>query len=211
MELHENHTNIPESIADQFCKQLTAFQFTIECRGEDLCFPSPQELNMQTKMINNVIKIKKHNATDYVSIAMKRFLKFIAATDKQMAKTVDALYAQFSSGNGSSDAKNTADNSPLQPTPDTPELTPAQELNVSLQDFKENEQKLLNYALGNEHSKILFQGRYVNKYWLEYNLTQFTLPSLQRKFITEANFRYTWHERHQIEEQIRHHLKYINS
>lgn len=200
----DNYTDIPESIADHFCKQLTAFQRTIDARGNDLGFPSQQELNMQTKMLANIVKIKKHNTLDYLDIAMKRFLKFIASFDKQMSRNVKDLYMEFL-GLTPSEDDNTEMQDGHEPAMSTSESP--DDVNITQYDYMDNERQLGNYTSGDERTTTLFQGRQVNKYWLEYNLTQFTLHASERRFITEDNFRYIPAHRHKTEEQIRQHFR----
>ncbi|PQJ13077.1 hypothetical protein CJD36_004860 [Flavipsychrobacter stenotrophus] len=90
-----NPSGIPTIIADNFCTQLLAFQNAIFARPAGDQIPTQQEINMQTKLLSNIIKIKKLNATDHVAKFMTTFCRFLGKEDKEQAQKIAGKFIQF--------------------------------------------------------------------------------------------------------------------
>lgn len=84
-------------------------------REEAQCLPTPQELNMQTKMVTNIIKIKKLIATDNVAMEMKKFFRFLSRENKEFSKTVAEKYMDYKGLN----VQETFADTPLDTAPDS--------------------------------------------------------------------------------------------
>lgn len=96
--LQSSINSIPAAIADNLCLQLLALQQFIFARPEADRHPSLQEINMQTKLLMNIIRIKKFNVADLVAKNMATFIRSLAKEDKQLGKQVSEKYARFISG-----------------------------------------------------------------------------------------------------------------
>jgi hypothetical protein len=168
-------TTIPAAIADNLCAQLIAFQQQIATRTDAAQFPSMQEVNLQTKLITNIIKINKHNATDIVTKAITEFLRFLKKDDPQLSKLVTEKYAQFMG----LDTPTEETPAPAIPTPayitgDAPPFDEAY--------FHQEKERLDSSQLNLPTSTVSFKGRWVPLKWLEYNLIQYLLPVEERRF-----------------------------
>ena len=168
-------TTIPAAIANNLCAQLIAFQQQIATRTDAAQFPSMQEVNLQTKLITNIIKINKHNATDIVTKAITEFLRFLKKDDPQLSKLVAEKYAQFMG----LDTPTEETPAPAIPTPayitgDAPPFDEAY--------FHQQKERLDRSELYLPTSTASFKGRWVPLKWLEYNLIQYLLPVEERRF-----------------------------
>lgn len=182
-----NNQIIPSHIADSLCRQLIAFQQTIETRDHGLQFPTPQEVNLQSKMIANVIKIKKYNATDYAAKAIAEFIRFLGKEDKQLAKIVAEKYANFIGG---ADTRvlayeQDAPRNDEAPVPHKPNEVTQENRHLTQRQFDKNKEMLGVIGHVDRYSTTTFEGRIVKSMWLEYNLYQYCLPPAQRRFLND--------------------------
>ena len=170
---------IPTVIAENLCAQLINFQQQIMTRPAAEQFPTQQEVNLQSKLITNIIKINKHNATDVATKAMNEFLRFIKKDDPQLAKAVAEKYAHFIGA----DPIAIKDVSEPQVKGDVPPFDEA--------CFEQHKHILTTCERTDARDRINCQQRIVNKQWLEYNLFQYCLPPAQRRFIASET---TYHD-----------------
>lgn len=86
---------VPALIADNICKQVIAFQQSIAARPEGEQFPSPQEINMQCKLINCLDKMKKYPSKGQTIQAVNNFLHFIGDTDGELSRSLSDKFEQY--------------------------------------------------------------------------------------------------------------------
>ncbi len=177
--------NFPASISNSLYTQLAAFQHTIDGRAPEACYPSDKELLLQTKLITNIIRIKKHNAVDHVAKVMKKFIKHLAATDKQLALIIADEFAYFSkqpSFVNIVDEMNTA----VKECEQQEALTvnkDGHEPPLTEDQYNRCKSYLANVNKVDKDKMYNVDGKNYKKNWLEYNLFQYTLPVAHRKFI----------------------------
>ena len=203
-----NPAAIPAIIADNFCTQLLSIQNALFARPAAEQIPTQQEINMQTKLLNNVIKIRKFNANDHVAKFMATFCRFLGKEDKELSKAVAEKYMQFMG----LDITETE----IEPTPPLkqampePEPLPADTINLEERpyDYFDKYKHLLeDYRYGNKDSVVDIGEKQYNKQCVEYNLLQYTLPEADRRFIPDPGDYHTQIDHEQTIKQIERYLR----
>ena len=189
MKTQFNPSPIPSVIADNLCTQLLTYQNASFGRSEAERMPTPLEINMHTKLISNILKIKKFNATDHIAKFMTTFCRFISKNDKVQAKTVAAMFADFIDGTLTEQQQQPADTPVKNPMPE-PGPLPEDALKTEIRPytyghFDQYKYLLEDYRSGNRDTTIRLGDKEYNKQCVEYNLLQFTLPEESRKFILD--------------------------
>lgn len=88
-------SGLPPFVSDCLVRQLVSYMQTIDVRGSGLCYPSPQEMNMQARLIANVAKVKRLNATDFAGKIIKSFFAYLRKDDKELANILAEKYLKF--------------------------------------------------------------------------------------------------------------------
>ncbi len=165
--------DIITTIAQKLCDQILAFQRSIEARAEGQRFPTPQETNLQHKLITCLLRLTKQPARPRKENTQE---PEVAAALKSWEKVVDEVFSM----------PTTSDYVPsaTQPTTAAAPQRPA----VTQRDFEQYGHLLGKSSFANltDKTTIKFNGRYVNAKWLEYNLFQYCLPAEDRRFVDDA-------------------------
>jgi len=190
MKTQFNPSPIPSVIADNLCTQLLTYQNAIFARPEAERMPTTLEINMQTKLISNILKIKKFNATDHIAKFMTTFCRFISKNDKEQAKTVAAMFADFIGGTMTEQQQQQPADTPVKTPRPEPGPLPEDALKTEIRPytyghFDQYKYLLEDYRSGNRDTTIRLGDKEYNKQCVEYNLLQFTLPEESRKFILD--------------------------
>jgi transposase len=204
----------PAKMADNMARQILAFQQGIDDKEENPGRPTPDEINLQAKLLAGYNKTK-HLSQAQVAQVLLGFMHFVADEEHSLYGRMMELYLQYidQKPTGKNAEKAAPDAAPKPPA--QPATTPAQEVAqkpvaaveppddpfildkkehingeqppFSRQAFERNKQMLEQYHTGDKNSLVSFEGKMVKKGWLEYNLMQYYLPIDRRRFITDEN------------------------
>lgn len=204
-----NPTAIPAIIADNFCTQLLSIQNALFARPAAEQIPTQQEINMQTKLLNNVIKIRKFNATDHLAKFMTTFCSFLGKEDKELSKIIAQKYMQFM-GLDTAETEIEPTSTALKQTREEPAPLPADALKIEERpyDYFDKYKHLLeDYRYGNKDSIVDIGEKQYNKQCVEYNLLQYTLPEAARRFIPDPGDYHAQIDHEQTIKQIERYLR----
>jgi hypothetical protein len=163
-------------ITANLCTQILAFQQTIAIREADQQFPTPQEVNLQCKLINCLVKLTglaaKNRMPDEEDV--EEAIKYGQQTT--VGSTIPDTTSYVHTESPAPTQREHRDNTPPPP--------------FSRTDFETHKHLIFNYDIPEETT--LLNGKEVYKPWLEYNLLQYYLPIQQRYFISdETDYRNT--------------------
>ena len=85
----------PAMIADNICIQLIAFQKAIATRPEGEQFPTPQEINLQCKLINCLDKLKKYPSKGQTIQAVTNFMHFVDDSDENLGMQIMEKFDEY--------------------------------------------------------------------------------------------------------------------
>ena len=195
-------TNTIETIIENICGQLIAFQQSIATKTENPGIPTLPEINMQCRLINCIDKLRRYHA---------RLLKAAMTTDEpenQMPKlpAIHPLlnHAQMAGADDPEVMENDTEN-------DMEYGIINQYAPFSPRDFIDNRHLMGSFGKVTDTCTVKFMGRYVNTKWLEYNLFQYTRPFHDRRFIRETQFVASEIDYKDLQEQIVLYKKRIRS
>ena len=211
---HDTTIEALSAIAQNLCNHLLAFQQTIDARPPQERYPTLPELQMLTKMITCLEKIKRMQKAAAPTRILSDFLAFVKKSDKETAQKLPALFAAYTRAAAekpdnlhpetNTDAEQTTPTAPppsATPQPERPEgngfplPVPDPSLRaddapppISFDDYMEYQHIMLELkAVPTAMSRIRGQQRNTN--WIQYNLYQWCLPPDKRKF-HHNEFRY---------------------
>ena len=169
-------TNTIETIIENICGQLIAFQQAIATKAEDPGIPTLPEINMQCRLINCIDKLRRYHA---------KLVKAASSGDEQGNDDIPVLSSAQPminntqiAGADEEDAETVAEN-------DLKYGIPHPSVPISEQDFTDYRHLMGTFGNVTDTCTVKFRGRYVNTKWLEYNLFQYTRPKHERRFITD--------------------------
>ena len=169
-------TNTIETIIENICGQLIAFQHTIATKPEDTGIPTLAEINMQCRLINCIDKLRRYHA---------KLVKAAVTDDEQ-----ENLMMEMPSVPPLINNTHIADTEEL-------EIDTKNDMNFGIsnqyipfseRDFIDYRHLMGTFGKVTDTCTVKFRGRYVNAKWLEYNLFQYTRPFQDRRFISDAQF-----------------------
>jgi len=188
-ERQEQHSRY-RTISDNLAIQLIACQRAI---AEKQANPSLQEMSMQTRLINSMLKLDtKLNKTIQADV-MTAFLEYVSNTNAELGDALLDLYLAYAQ---TTEKKKTDRKQPVKtsnqpvttgnetvtiPQPAKPESAP-----ITEQDYKDYKHLLHTFGNITDKHTTRFRGRFVNSRWLQYNLLQYCLPPAERRFIGDA-------------------------
>ena len=85
----------PTAIADNLCSQIIEFQNSIAARGPGQRFPTPQEINLQCKLINCLDKLKKYPNKGQALQTITSFIHFVDEEDDILAEVIWSKYNEY--------------------------------------------------------------------------------------------------------------------
>jgi transposase len=185
-EQHERYRALSQNVAAQLisCQQVIA-----EGKGT----PTLQELNMQTRLINCILKLDTKLTKTEQADAMTAFLEYVANTNEELGNQLLDIYLAYAQSiekkkanrkqpvKTSKHPETTGNETATIPPPLKPESAP-----ITEQDFKDYKHLLSTTGNITDKHTTRFRGRFVNTRWLQYNLLQYCLPPTERRFIGDA-------------------------
>ena len=175
-------TSLLETITNNLCMQIMAFQQSIQAREAGSNFPTIDETNQLVKLVNILNKLYKQQATDAVDKAFQRFARFVKNNDPAMATAMGALFQQFTGGT---------------PAPVNEQPTPApavEEPPLTDEEFQATKHLLSRQnLLADKQATTPFRGREANTNWLQFNLFQKVMPpDAQNPYMYENKYHYSF-------------------
>ncbi len=212
----------PAKMADNIGRQILAFQQSIADRQEQAGIPTPDEINMQAKLLNGYNKTK-HLSQAQITHVLLDFMHFVADEEQGLYNRIMELYLQYADHKSADKTKGTpgkaadaivATTAPQLPVPPAPQPEPqraaapeppddpfiidkkeyvsGEQPPFSKQAFERNKHMIEQYHTGDKNGLVEFEGKMVKKGWLEYNLLQYYLPLDRRRFVTDES---TYHQK----------------
>ena len=192
-------TTTIETIIENICGQLIAFQQAIATKADEPGIPTLPEINMQCRLINCIDKLRRYHA---------RLVKAAIEEGKQEDQMPELSPIHTIMNNA-----HIADREELeQDTENDIEYgMPGQYTPFSPRDFIDNRHLMGTFGKVTDTCMVKFKGRFVNTKWLEYNLFQYTRPMPDRRFIRETQFVASEIDYKDLQEQIVLYKKRIRS
>lgn len=197
----------PAKMAENIGRQVLAYQQAIAGKEEQPCIPTPEEINLQAKLLSGYNRVK-HTSKAFTAQALLGFMHFVADEEEALYGRIMQLYLQYidhkepktaakaeTTGNTAATPAPAPEPQPVVATepPDDPFILDKKEyINgerppFDKQAFERNKQMMEHYHTGDKNSLVSFEGKMVKKGWLEYNLMQYYLPIDRRRFVTDEN------------------------